>query len=59
MNELFNGLDCVRTYIADLPIISNISLKDHKKKPDKVLSKLKITGFKVSAEKSLFTRNDT
>ena len=40
MNELFNGPDYVRTYIADLLIISNKSLEDHIEKLDEVLSKL-------------------
>ena len=38
MNELFYGLDYVRTYIDDLLIISNKSLEDHIKKIDKVLN---------------------
>ena len=37
MNELFYGLDYVRTYIDDLLLISNKSLEDHIKKLDKVL----------------------
>ena len=41
MNDIFNGLDYVRTYIDDLLIINNNSLKNHIKKLDKVLSKLK------------------
>ena len=58
MNELFNGLEYVRTYIDDLLIISNDSLKDHVNKLDKVLTKLKEAGFKVNAEKSFFARNE-
>ena len=56
MKDLFNGLDYVRMYIDDLLITSNQSLEDHIKKLDKVLSKLKSTGFKVNAEKNFFTR---
>ena len=41
MNELFNGLEYVRTYIDDLLIISLKSFEDHINKLDKVLSKLK------------------
>ena len=52
MNNLFNGLDYVRTCIDDLLIISNKSLEDHIEKLHKVLSKLKSTGIKVNAEKS-------
>ena len=41
MNELFSGLDCIRTYIDEILIISNKSLEDdHIKKLDKVLNKL-------------------
>ena len=58
MYELFNGLGYVRAYIDDLLIISNKSLEDHIKKLDKVLNKLKSAGFKVSAEKSFFARNE-
>ena len=58
MNELFYGLDYVRTYIDDLLLISNKSLEDHINKLDKVLSKLKSAGFKVNAEKSFFARNE-
>ena len=36
-NELFNGLDYVRTYIDDLLKISNKSLEDHIKKLNKDL----------------------
>ena len=57
MNEFFNGLDYVRTYIDDLLIISNTSLEDHIEKLDKVLSKLKSAGFKINVGKSCFTRN--
>ena len=58
MNELFYGLDYVRTYIDDLLLISNKSLEDHINKLDKVLNKLKSAGFKVNAEKSFFARNE-
>ena len=52
MNELFYGLEYVRTYIDNLLIISNMSFEDHINKLDKVLSKLKPKGFKVNAEKN-------
>ena len=39
MNELYNGLDYVRTYIDDLLIIGNKSYENYIKKLDKVLSK--------------------
>ena len=40
VNKLFNGLECIRTYIDDLLIMSNESFEDHINKLDKVLSKL-------------------
>ena len=58
MNKLINSPDHVRIYIDDLLITSKISLEDHIKKLDKVLSKLKSAGFKVTAEKSFFARNE-
>ena len=54
MNELFNGLEYVRTNIDDLLTISNKSFEDNINKPDKVLYKLKHKGFKVNANKSFF-----
>ena len=57
INELFDGLDYVRTSFYDLLMISNKSLEDHINKLDKVLSKLKSAGSKVKAEKSFFARN--
>ena len=58
MNELFNGLKYVRTYIDGLLIISNESFEDHINKLDKVPSKLNQKGFKVNIEKSVFARNE-
>ena len=51
MNELFNGLEYVRTYIDDLLIISNKSFEDHINILDKVLSHLNQKGFKVNAKR--------
>ena len=58
MNELFNDLEYVRTYIDDLLIISNESLEDHLDKVGKVLKKLQAAGFKVNAEKSFFAKDE-
>ena len=58
MNELFNGLEYVRTRIDDLLIINNTSFEDHINKLDKVVNLFKKTGFKVNAEKSFFARNE-
>ena len=45
MNELFNGLEYVRTYIDDLLVISNKSFEKHINKLDKLLSKLDPKSF--------------
>ena len=58
MNELFNGLEYVRTYIDDLLTISNKSFRHHINKLDKVLNKLNQKGFKGNVEKSYFARNE-
>ena len=39
-------------------MIDNKSVQDLINKQDKVLSKLKLKGFEVNAEKSFFTRNE-
>ena len=57
-NEVFNGLEYVKTYIDDLLIINNKYLEDHIKKLEKVLCKSKLAGFKVNAEKSIFAGNE-
>ena len=49
MNELFHGLEYVRTYINDLLIINTKSFEDH---INKLESKLNQKGFKVNAERS-------
>ena len=58
MNKLFNGLAYVSTYNDDLLLISNKSLEDHIEKLHKVVSNLKLAGFKVNAERSFFARNE-
>ena len=58
MNELFNGLEYVRTYIGDPLVVSNTSFEDHVNKLDRVLNKSKQKGFKVNAEKSFVARNE-
>ena len=52
MNELFNCLDYVRTYIDSVLIICH-----HVEKLDRVLNRLKTAGFEVNAETSFFARN--
>ena len=58
MNELFAGLDYVRTYIDDLLCISNGTYEDHLDKLDKVLSILKKSDFKINANKSFFCQKE-
>ena len=50
MNELFQGLDHVRTYIDNLLCITRGSFEDHLNKLDNILSKLKAAGLKVNAK---------
>ena len=58
MNELFNGIDYVRTYMVNLLIISsNKCFENLIKNLDKVHNALKSAGFKENAEKSFFARN--
>ena len=52
MNELFNDLEYVRTYIDDLFMISNKTFEYCINKLDKVLNILNQKDFKVNAEKS-------
>ena len=57
MNELFNGLDYVKTYIDDLLITTNNFVEDHIAKLDEGQNKVIIPGFKMNAEKFFFARN--
>ena len=54
INELFSGLDYVRTYIDKLLILSNTILEDHIKKIEKVLIKIKIGWLQNECRKILF-----
>ena len=51
MNELFSGLEYVRSYIDDLLIISNINFEGYLNNIKVVLKKLKAAGFKINAQK--------
>ena len=57
MNELFNGLKYVRTYIDDLLIISNGNFQDHLNKVKIGWNNLNVAGFKINAEKLFFIRD--
>ena len=57
MNELFNGLEYVRTHIDDQKIINNGNFEDHLNKVKTVLDKLKAADFKINADK-LFSARD-
>ena len=48
------GLNYVLTYLDDILIISNGSLDDHLSKLNIVLNRLRETGLRVHAEKSIF-----
>ena len=58
MNELFNGLNYVRTYIDDISIIRNQFFEDKINKLDKILGKFYQKSIKVNTEKSFFARNE-
>ena len=58
MNELFQGLDHVRTYIDDLLCITRDLFEDHLDKLDNIFSKLELAGLKVNAKKSLFAQTE-
>ena len=58
MNELFQGLDYVRTYIDDLLCITNNTFEDHLEKLEQVFSILEQAGLKVNAKKSLFAQTE-
>ena len=57
MNELFNGLKYIRTYIDGLLKIRKGRFKDHLNMVKIVLKKLKAAGFKINAEKSFFVKD--
>ena len=59
MNELLYSLEYVRAYIDDLLIISNGNYEDHLDKTKLILRKLTAAGFKISAVKSIFTRDNS
>ena len=54
MNKLFTDLEYNKAYIDDHIKISNECFQYHINKLDKVLSTLKLKGFKVNAEKYQF-----
>ena len=58
MNELFNGLEYVGTYIDDLLIISNGNFEEHQNEIKIVLKELKAVGFKINTIKSFLARDD-
>jgi hypothetical protein len=54
MLELVESLEYVQAYLDDLLCILRSSLKDHLKKLEEVLRRLRKAGLKVNAEKSTF-----
>ena len=54
MSELMHGLECVRTYIDDLLVITKGTFEEHLEKLDEVLARLNKAGLKVNAPKSFF-----
>ena len=58
MNELFQGLDFVQTYIYDLLCITNSTFEEHLEKLEKVFTTLEQAGLKINAKKSLFAQTE-
>ena len=58
MNELFQGMDCVRAYIDDILALTKGDLDDHLKKLERILARLAQAGLKVNAKKSFFARGE-
>ena len=54
MSGLMETLDCVRTYLDDLLIISKSSFENHLTQIEMVLSCLQDAGLRVNAAKSFF-----
>jgi hypothetical protein len=54
MSELMESIEYVQAYLDDLLCISRSSLKDHLKKLEEVLRRLRNAGLKVNAEKLTF-----
>jgi len=58
MNELFQGMDCVRAYIDDILALTKGDLDDHLEKLERILARLAQAGLKVNAKKSFFARGE-
>ena len=58
MDEVFNGLECLRAYIDDLLIISNGNFEAHLNKVKIFLKTSKAAGLKINAEKAFFVRDN-
>ena len=58
MNELFEGIDYVRTYIDDVLCLTKGTFDDHLEKLERVLERLQGAGLKVNAKKSFFARSE-
>ncbi len=54
MSELMETLEYVRAYLDGLLSIPKLSLEDHLEKLEEVLRRLRDTGLKVNAAKTLF-----
>jgi rRNA pseudouridine-1189 N-methylase Emg1 (Nep1/Mra1 family) len=54
MSKLVQDMEYVKTYLDDLLILTNSSLKDHLFKLEMVLARLSTAGMKVNISKSKF-----
>ncbi len=58
MSDLMRSLECVRTYIDDLPIITSGSYNDHLAKLQVVLKRLQKAGLRINMTKSYFYQHE-
>ena len=58
MSEIMEGLNYVRMYIDDLPVVTNGTFEEHLKELEEVLQCLKRAGFKFNARKSFFCQTE-
>ena len=58
IKSLIQSLECVRTYLNNLLIISSGTHDDHLMKVEEQMNHLKIGGLRVNAPKSSFTLNE-
>ena len=58
MNDLFHGFELIRAYIDEILILTKGDQKDHVKKLELTLNKLKEQGIKCNIEKYFFRHTE-